>query len=156
MKFARLGLLSVAALLVAAPRVASAQTATQTVTLTVNTISTISVNVASFTITVNVLNTDVVDNTSATYSVSDNSGTSMKITGKVDVVTAGLTFKVLLQTPGAGTATQKTLSTSDQDLVSGFANVGVTGRTITYTVNAAATVAPASYAKVVTFTLIAV
>lgn len=157
MKHARMSL--VAALLLGATHVAAAQgavdTDAQTVTLTVSTVQTIAFSTASFTIPVTELNTDVVDNTSTTYAVTDNSGTSMKITGSYDVATTGLTLKLLLQTPGAGSATERTLTTGEQDLVTGFASVSVTGRTVTYTARATAEVTPTSYAKVVTLTLIA-
>ena len=141
-----------------AANIAGAQavdTDAQTVTVTVSSVRTIAFSTATVGIAVTAINTDFVDNTSTTYAVTDNSGTAMKITGSYDVATTGLTLKLLLQTVGTGTATERTLTTSEQDLVTNFTNASLATGTVTYTARATAAVPAAAYPKVVTLTLIA-
>ncbi|MFT5144746.1 MAG: hypothetical protein ACI80V_001202 [Rhodothermales bacterium] len=90
-----------------------------------------------------------------TYNVTVN-GPNTKLTGSLDsAFTAGITLEVLLQAPTGGTPTQKTRSTSAQDLVTGIAHVAESSLSITYTATATTAVASngAGVARTVTFTL---
>ncbi|BAS26429.1 hypothetical protein [Limnochorda pilosa] len=132
-------------LLLAGSNVAVAQTtATQDVTIVVNSIDTISVSGNPGTITVSgPLPATVTENTT-TMDYSTN-GTNLKITAALDLdYAAGITLSVEL-TPGAGegtAASKVALSTVAADVVTGISNVSATLVPITYTADVLATAAP--------------
>lgn len=136
-------------------------TASQEVTIEVEPINAIEIPIGSVTLTI-----DSVDpatglpqaetDASTSYNVTTN-GDSMKITGALDTeYSSGLSLKVLLGVPTAsgGSATQRTLGTTSQDLVNGISRVSDNGVAITYTAEASVEVAPnTNETRTVTYTL---
>ncbi len=133
---------------------------TQDVTIVLTDINQLAVSAATVSMTINTAvagsaPTDATDN-STTYAITTN-GTTKKLTGVLDVAYAsGLSLDLLLTAPTGGTATERTLTTTAQDLVTGVAQVAQSALTITYT--ASATVAaspndPAGETNTVTVTL---
>jgi hypothetical protein len=147
--------LAAVSLLVGTAGIASAQTATQTVDITISAVDQISVSAASVAITVGV---GTVHNTATTYSVTTNSSVARVITGQITNggnLPTGVTLTVNLTATSVGTsAGTVTLTDAAADLVTGIANVTATGKQIDYA--ATATVAAAAGAvptRTVTFTI---
>jgi hypothetical protein len=156
--------LATAAALFGLTSVASAQvlaSTTQTVTITVGDINTISVSGAA-SITLSTIGTT--PNSATSYSISTN-GTNRKITGQItggDALVTGLTLAVALNATGVGTAANSgnpiTLGSGEgpytaQDLVTAISNKSESGKTITYSVTNTAAVGPQVVAPVITFTV---
>ena len=90
---------------------------------------------------------------STTYSITTN-GTSKKLTGILDGAYAtGISLALELTAPTGGTASQTTLSTSAQDLVTGVGQVAESGLTISYSATATAAAAPNGAGEVQTVTV---
>jgi hypothetical protein len=160
MKLVRI--LPVAALLLGFAGVASAQTATQTVTISVTDLSTITVSADPAPLSAAAGGTDVTDATT-TYSVTTNSTTAKKITGYISsAMPTGTTLSVSLADPdGAGAAASagavvlsSTTSGTAQDLVTGITQLTASGKQISYVLPAGVTAAAASnLSRTVTFTI---
>ncbi len=78
---------------------------------------------------------------STTYSITTN-GTGKKLTGVLGgAYASGISLALELTAPTGGTASQTTLTTSAQDLVTGVGQVAESGLTITYSASATASAA---------------
>jgi hypothetical protein len=138
---------------------ACAQTATQTVTFQVTAIDEISVSGNPGALIVNSATAgsqpDAATDATTSYNVTTN-GSSKKITGSIDsAMPANTTLDVTLTAPtGGSSAGQVTLSTSDQDLVTGISTLAESGMTISYEFSATAAAGViASTNRTVTLTL---
>lgn len=137
---------------------ASAQTANQSVGVTVDAISEIATSgPVAITITEPSAGSsaDPVDDSSTTYDVSTNAA-SVSITALLqDPLETGLSLAVALDDPGTGTSTgsQALSDVTPATLVTGVTPVASQGNTITYTAGAAITLAPATYNHTVVFTI---
>jgi len=92
---------------------------------------------------------------STTYNITVNGGIK-KLTGTLDAAySTGITLNLLLGSPSGGSAVERTLSTTTQDLVSGFGYVAETDLAITYTASATVLATPngAGETRTVTITL---
>lgn len=130
----------------------------QSVTVSVDTINELSIS-GNVTLTVNTATAGAAPDSdtdgTSTYAITVN-GSSKKITGSIDsAFTTGIALQLLLEAPTGGTASQKTLSTSAQDLVSGFGTLAESGLSLNYTATAAVTVDSngAGVSRTVTLTL---
>lgn len=130
----------------------------QDITVSVSEINAISV---SGNVTLNIAsatagsNPDPDADVSSTYNVTVN-GASKKLSGSLDVLfSAGISLDALLTAPTGGTANVRTLSTTNQDLITGFGLVAETGLAITYTASVTPQAAPngAGETRTVTITL---
>ena len=152
-------------LFAAAPALAQDASASQDVTIEVLPINVLEIPVGTVTMTIDGVDPATglpqpVTDASTSYNVTTN-GDTMKITGALDSEYGdGLTLRVLLAVPTAsgsgnsGTAVQRTLSTTSQDLINGMARVSDTGMAITYTAEASVEVLPnTSDTRTVTYTL---
>ncbi len=116
-------------------------TATQTVTFEILPINELAVSGSPATLTVSTATAgsepNAATNATTTYRITTNV-TGKKITGKIDsAMPSGTTLQINLAAPTGGTsAGDVTLSTTDQDLVTGLTLSLVTGETITYTFSA--------------------
>ncbi|MBO6574830.1 MAG: hypothetical protein JJ896_05410 [Rhodothermales bacterium] len=135
-------------------------TLTQSVTVSVSAISLISVS-GNVTLTIDAAtagsspDSDV--DASTVYRITVNQA-GQKITGSLDSgFSAGLTVQLLLAAPSGGSASQVTLSTTPQDLVTGVSKVAESGLTLTYTATGTPSAAPngAGQSRTVTLTLTA-
>lgn len=98
-------------------------------------------------------NLDEVVDATTSYNVTVN-GSSKKITASLDAeYSAGISVSLLLAPPGAGTSTEKTLSTTAQDMVVGFEKIAVSSLSITYTASASITAVPNGSGELRTVTL---
>jgi hypothetical protein len=139
----------------------SQATATQSLTLAVNSVAKIGVsgNPGPLTISDGVAGTDAltsVSDASTTYSITHNSTTDMRITAGLDVaLPAGYTLQVSLASNKGGSAGATTIPAgSAVNVVTGIARGADAGRTITYTFSADASAgALASTSRTVTLTL---
>ena len=155
-------IIAVAALMLGAARIASAQTATQTVTFDVTDNSTISVSADPAAMTVAAGGASAT-NSVTTYSVTTNSTTAKKITGYIDVaMPTGTALSVSLADPdAAGSATSAgavsltaTTSLTAQDLVTGITQLSSSANQITYVLSADVTAAAATnLSRTITFTI---
>jgi len=143
-------------------QIAAAQTtATQDVTIVVAAIDVISVSAGTLTITINSATPgsppDASNDVSTTWALTTNNASTTKITGSLgSAYAAGISLAVTLQAPTlSGTsAGAVTLTTTDQDLVTGMSAQYESGRTITYSASATTAVAPtAGEQQTVTFTI---
>jgi hypothetical protein len=147
-----------AILTLGAARIASAQTATQTVSYSVTDVSTVAVSADPTALSAAAGGADAT-NSSTTYDVTTNSTVAKKITGVIDTdMLTGTTLSVTLADPdNAGSAAStgaKLLSTTAQDLVTGITQLSATGKQITYVLHAAVTAAAAAgQSRTVTFTI---
>ena len=130
----------------------------QSVTVSVDTINEIAVS-GSVTLTIDSATAgsapDSDTDSATTYAITVN-GTGKKITGSLDsAYNTGISLQLLMGAPTGGTATQKTLSTSAQDLVTGFGKVAESGLSISYTASATVAVSSngAGQSRTVTLTL---
>jgi hypothetical protein len=141
-----------------APALASAQTATQTVTFAVNAINQISATGSpSLTVTTATAGSQPTNATdgSSTWAVTTNQ-TGAKISANIPTaMPAGLTLSVNLVAPAGGTSAGSTaLGTVAVDLVTSITKVAQSGMTATYTLSAtAAAGVVGSATKVVTYTI---
>jgi hypothetical protein len=136
----------------------SAQTANQSVTVDVDAINVIDVSGNPGTLVINSATAgsapdDASDN-STSYDITSNE-TTKKVVGSLDVAYAsGISLKVTLASTGATSAGQVTLSTTDQDLVTGISNLAESGQQISYVASATVSAAPAAAeSHTVTFTI---
>jgi len=93
--------------------------------------------------------------TSSSYNLTVN-GTGKKLTGALDSAFAsGLSLRLLVGAPPGGSASQRTLSSTSQDLVTGIGHAAESSLTISYTATATASATPngAGQSRTVTFTL---
>ena len=143
-------------------QIAAAQTDTQDVTIVVAAIDVISVSAGTLTITINSATPgsppDASNDATTTWALTSNNASTTKITGSLgSAYAAGISLAVTLQAPTAsGTSTGAvTLTTTDQDLVTGMSAQNESGRTITYSAAATTAVAPngAGEQQTVTFTI---
>jgi hypothetical protein len=139
-------------------------TATQNVTLAVNTVYKIATsgNPGPLTITTGTAGVDALDavtDNSTTYSITQNFGNTVKITAHMDAaLPAGYQLSLgLASTKGTSAGTvdiSNATSGSAVDVVTGIQRGADAGQTITYTFSASATAGPlASTSKIVTLTL---
>jgi hypothetical protein len=140
-----------------AARDASAQTATQTVSYEVTAVDQISVaGSPSLVINGATAGSALTSATaSGTYAVTTN-GTNRKITASIDSdMPTGLTLTVTLGAPTGATSTGAvTLSTTDEDVVTGITEVNESGLSISYGLSAALTAGVvAAGNKTVTYTV---
>jgi len=141
-----------------APALASAQTATQTVTFAVNAINQISATGSpSLTVTTATAGSQPTNATdaSSTWAVTTNQ-TGAKISASIPTaMPAGLTLSANLVAPaGATSAGSTALGTVAVDLVTAITKVAQSGMTATYTLSAtAAAGVVVSATKVVTYTI---
>lgn len=137
---------------------ASAQTATQSVTIAVNAINQIAFTGSpSLTITTATAGSNPTSATdaSATWAVTTNQ-TGAKITGSIaSAMPAGVTLSVSLAAPAGGSsAGSQALGTTAVDLVTGITKLAQSGLGVTYTLGAtAAAGVVASTSRVVTYTI---
>lgn len=139
---------------------ARAQTATQTVTFQVDTIKAMSASGDPGKLVVNSATAgsspdDATDN-STSWAVTTNLSNT-KVTGSIDTnMPSGVTLTVSLAAPsGASSSGDISLSTTDQDLVTGVSQVAESGLTITYTLSATTGAGVvAEDTRTVTFTLL--
>lgn len=149
----------VAALLALSAGRATAQTATQDVTLEVQAINQLSFTGSPSLVisgaTAGSAPTSATAN--ATYAITTNE-TDRKITAEIDTDTpAGVTLSATMAAPaGAASAGAVQLSTTAQDVVTGIGTVNASGLNVTYTLSAttAAGVVP-STSRTVTYTIVA-
>jgi len=141
---------------------AAQSTATQNVTIVVAAIDVISVSAGTLTITINSATPgsapDATNDATSTWALTTNNSTTTKITGSLGATyAAGISLDVNLQAPTSSgvSAGAVTLTTTDQDLVTGMSAQNEAGRTITYTASATTAVAPNGGGEVqtVTFTI---
>lgn len=138
---------------------ASAQTATQSVTLAVNAINQIAFTGSpSLTITTATAgsNPTSVSDASATWAVTTNQ-TGAKITASIaSALPAGITLSANLAAPAGGSvsAGSQALGTTAVDLVTGLTKLAQGGMGVTYTLSATAAAGVlASTSRVVTYTI---
>lgn len=138
---------------------ARAQSATQDVTIQVAPISVFEIPDSEVMLTITGVDASgdpaPATDASTSYNLTTNA-TGMKITGMLDTdYSSGLTLQVLFGIPAAGgSATQRTLSTTPQDIVNGLSHVNSVGVPITYTAEATIDVAPStSEERTVTYTI---
>lgn len=146
-------------LTIMAAAIASAQTATQTVTFQVDAINQVGVTGSpSLAVNTAVPGSAPTQVTSSGHSwaVTTNQ-TGAKITASIPSnMPTGLTLQAILGVgaTGATSAGAKTLSTTAQDMVTGLTKVNATGLTLSYTLDAtAAAGVVTSSSRVVTFTV---
>lgn len=145
-------------LVVAAAVSASAQTATQTVTIQVDAINQVSVaGTPSLTISAAVAGgaPTTVTSTGATWAVTTNQ-TGAKITASIgSAMPTGVTLSANLGAPAAATsAGLQALSTSAVDVVTGITKLNATGLSLSYQLDATSAAGTvASTTRVVTFTI---
>jgi hypothetical protein len=159
-----------AVVLVAAPRLASAQSVTnvgaanpQTVTIDVTEIKQLTVSTAAVSIAVNKFNVDFSPNTPPTYAVQNNDPAhTLKITGRLtsDLDPLKVSLKVALATVGGGTAAAatelgQTLANGAVDLITGIGllNDVSSNANITYTARVLAANGYTQVVRTVNFTL---
>ena len=130
----------------------------QSVTVSVDAINKVSV---SGTVTLTIGNAtpgsapDADTEATTNYAVTVN-GSNKKLTGSLDASFAtGITLEVLLTAPTGATASQKTLGTISQDLVTGIGHIAESSLTITYTASATVAAVPngGGVSRTLTFTL---
>jgi hypothetical protein len=149
-------LLMALALMVGATSAARAQV-NQTVNYSVAAINQIALT-GSPTLTVNTATAGsapaAATNNTSTWAVTTNT-TGAKVSVKVSSALAtGLTLGVTMGLPtGAAGGTVASLTTTDQDIVTGITKVAQSGLTVTYTLNAAVTAAVASGSATVVYTI---
>ena len=154
------------ALLLGAATTAAAQTATQTVTFTVNDVKIITLSGDPASMSVNAGGAgSTAGDSSTTYDVTTNatSVAPAKITAQITTggeLPSGVTLATRLAdpdgAPGAAVSAGDVVlnSTTAQDVVTALSNVQTTGNAITYTLSADVTAAPVSGAtRVVTYTI---
>lgn len=153
------------ALLLGAAGTAAAQTATQTVTFTVNDVKIIALSGDPASMSVNAGGAgSTAGDSSTTYDVTTNatSVAPAKITAQITTggdLPTGVTLQTRLADPDAGGAAVSAgdvvlNSTTAQDVVTALSNVQATGNAITYTLTADVTAAPVAGAtRVVTYTI---
>jgi len=135
----------------------AADSATQDVDITVQSVNEISVGTA---VTLNVNSATAGVNPTglvgSTYSITTNSTASKKITAQLaGALSGGLALSVNLQAPSTGTSAGTTLlSTSPVDVVNSIEAVTASGLTISYSATATVAVAPNSYVAEVTYTIV--
>jgi hypothetical protein len=148
---------AIAALLATSRLASAADTATQDVDITVQTVNEISVG-STVTLTVNSATAggNPTGTASSTYSITTNSAASKKITAQLaGALTSGLSLSANLQAPSTGvSAGAVTLSTTASDAVTSIEAVAATGLTIGYSATATVAVAPNTYAADVTYTIV--
>lgn len=141
---------------------AAAQTATQDVTITVAAVDIISVSSGALTITIDngtpggALGPKT-DN-STTYAITSNNPATTKITGSLGVAySVGLSLDVTLTAPTSSGSSvgAVTLTTTDQNLVTGMSAQNEAGLGILYSASAAANFAPGSETRTMTLTITA-
>ena len=137
---------------------ASAQTVTQDVTIIVASISVLSVSAGTVSMTINTATpgsnpTDATDSATS-YALTTN-GLAKKMTAKIGFAYAtGISLALNLTAPSGGTSLgSKTLTTIDQDMVTGISNLAESGVGISYTASATASAAPNGAGEVQTVTL---
>jgi hypothetical protein len=155
-------ILSTAALALGVAGVASAQTATQTVTFSVTDVNTIAVSASPAAMSAPAGGA-AVTNSATTYDVTTNSTVAKKITGFISsAMPTGTTLSVNLTDPdAAGPAVSAgpvvlTAITSGtaQDLVTAITQLSATAKQITYSLQAGVTaVAATGLTRTVTFTI---
>lgn len=127
----------------------------QDVTIVVPDVNLISASSGSLTMSLSATagnNLSASDNTT-TYDITTN-GTSKKLTGVLGSAYAtGISLALELTAPTGGSATQVTLSTSAQDLVTGVGQVAESGLTISYSASATASAAPNGAGELQTVTV---
>jgi hypothetical protein len=129
----------------------------QDVTIVVQDSNVLSVSSSTVTLTLSATagsNPTDTDN-STTYNITTN-GTSKKLTGQLGAAYAsGISLDINLTAPTGGSSTQKTLTTSAQDLVTGFGQIAESGLGITYSATATPSAVPngAGEQQTVTVTL---
>jgi hypothetical protein len=139
----------------------SQATATQSLTLAVNSVAKIAVsgNPGALTISDGIAGTDAlssVSDASTSYSITHNSLTNMRITAGLDVaLPAGFTLQVALASNKGGSTGATTIPAGTAvDVVTGIARGADAGRTITYTFSADASAGVlSSTTRTVTLTL---
>jgi hypothetical protein len=131
---------------------------TQAVTVSVQEINKISIS-GSVSLTISTATAgsapDASLDSSSSYNLTVN-GTGKKLTGVLDgAFASGITLQALLTAPTGGTATQRTLSITSQDLVTGIGHAAESSLSISYTASASASATPngAGESRTVTFTL---
>ncbi|MBI4859402.1 MAG: hypothetical protein HY815_03970 [Candidatus Riflebacteria bacterium] len=97
-----------------------------------------------------------VNNSTTTYGVQTNAGTTQRIVGRLNSSQAGITVQCqLTPPPGASGQGLVSLTMSDQNLVTGIpGGTNASGLTITYVVTATVSAAPQTWAPQVTFSLL--
>jgi hypothetical protein len=153
---------AVAALALGFSGIASAQTTTQTVTISVTDVNTVAVSADPAALSAAAGGADATDATT-TYGVTTNSTTAKKITGYINsAMPTGVSLSVNLADPdGAGAAASSgavlltaTTSGAAQDLVTGITQLSATGKQVSYVLHADVTAAAASnLTRTVTFTI---
>ena len=141
-------ILAAVALLVGATTVATAQTATQTVTFAVNAINKVAVS-GNTSLTVSNVTTvgnepDPVSSAGLTWAVTTNApvATAQKVTAQLTAgsggnMPAGLTLSATLAAPATGTSDgAQTLSTTAVRLINGLSKVAQSGMALTITLSA--------------------
>lgn len=129
----------------------------QDVTIVVPDVNLVSASSGALTLTLSATagnNLSATDNTT-TYDITTN-GTSKKLTGQLDgAYASGISLALELTAPTGGSASQTTLSTTAQDLVTGVGQVAESGLSIDYTASATASASPngAGEMRTVTVTL---
>lgn len=137
------------------------QQATQDVTIDVQAINVLAVSSGTVSLTINSATAgsqpDSDTDNSTSYDVTTNEA-ARKIVGSLDLAyTGSVSLAVSLAAPTGGTsAGSVTLTTTNQDLVSGFGNLAETGHQITYVASSTVTDAPSNQTNTVTFTIVAV
>jgi hypothetical protein len=137
---------------------ASAQTATQSVTVQVEAINEISVSLNSPTLIVNaalvgVDPTPVSDN-SSTWAITTNM-TGTKVTAEIDQnLAAGFTLDVDMAAPAAATSNTVSLSTVAGDAVEGITKLIASDLGLVYTLSATAAAGVLNETLLVTFTIV--
>lgn len=123
----------------ASPTIWDGTALNQSVTVSVDTINELTV---SGSVTLNIDSAtagaapDSDTDATTTYAVTVN-GTGKKITGSLDAAYAsGISLQLQLGAPTGGSSSQKTLTTSAQDLVTSFGKVAESGLSVTYTASA--------------------
>ena len=112
--------------------------------------SIVSVSVTGGTVQLDIVDVDVEvsDSDSADLTYVNNTGTGKKVSAKGDSIPSGITLKVEVA-DGSG---QKTLTTSDQEVVGSFTQTKAS-KDITYTASASASASIQTHGITVTYTI---
>jgi hypothetical protein len=156
MKFPKL--LAVTALLLGTAHVASAQilaTQTQTVNVTVTAVDNFTVAGGAVSLSAGIGTTS--DNSTASYSIQTNSDVARVIKAQITTGSnfpTGVSVTAAFAAPTTGTPTTVTLSTGNQDIVTGITHSDNTGLAITYSLTTTVAAVPATLTgRVITYTL---
>lgn len=129
---------------------ADAQTATQSVTVEVDSVNVISVSNDPGTLTINSATAgsslDGATDNSTTWSVTTNLSSQKLVASVGTTMPTGVTLNLAAGAPTGGSevAGGADLTTSDQDLVTGISNLNESGLTLTYTASATTAADPAT------------